>query len=51
MTVTGTSGTLVRTTTVSLTVTGTTGGTGGVTVTPVVNANSPWFNEEFIRLS
>ena len=26
------------------------GGTGVVTVTPVVNANSPWFNEEFIRL-
>ena len=52
VTVTGTSGTLTpRTTTISLNVTGTTGGTGGVTVTPVVNANSPWFNEEFIRLS
>jgi hypothetical protein len=52
VTVTGTSGALVRTTTVSLNVTpGNTGGTGGVTVTPVVNANGQWFNEEFIRLS
>ncbi len=52
VTVTGTTATLTpRTTTISLTVTGTTGGTGGVTVTPVVNANSPWFNEVQIRLS
>jgi hypothetical protein len=50
VTVTGTSG-LVRTTTISLNVTGTTGGTGGVTVTPVVNANSQWFNEELLRLA
>ena len=26
-------------------------GNGGVTVTPVVAANSPWFNEEDVRLS
>src|SRR5262249_26643121 len=27
------------------------GGTGGVTITPAINANSPWFNEEVIQLS
>jgi xyloglucan-specific exo-beta-1,4-glucanase len=27
------------------------GGTGGVTVTPVVSTNSPWFNEQQIRIS
>jgi hypothetical protein len=27
------------------------GGTGGVTVTPVINASGPWFNEEAIQLS
>jgi hypothetical protein len=27
------------------------GGTGGVTITPAINANSPWFNEEVIRLN
>jgi endoglucanase len=52
VTVTGTTTTLTpRTTTIALNVTGTTGGTGGVTVTPVVNANSQWFNEEFIRIA
>jgi len=33
----------------SLTVNGDTG-TGGVTVTPAVTTNSPWFNEQVIRL-
>jgi hypothetical protein len=27
------------------------GGTGGVTVTPVINSNGPWFNEQAISLS
>jgi len=26
------------------------GGTGGVTVTPVINASGPWFSEEALRL-
>jgi hypothetical protein len=27
------------------------GGNGGVTITPVINANGPWYNEEAIRLN
>jgi hypothetical protein len=27
------------------------GGTGGVTVTPVINSSGPWFNEQAISLS
>jgi hypothetical protein len=27
------------------------GGTGGVTVTPVINSNGPWFNEQAVSLS
>jgi len=27
------------------------GGTGGVSITPAINANSPWYNEEVIRLN
>ncbi len=50
VTVTGTSGTLTRTTSLSLTVAPATTGTGGVTVTPVINQNTPWFNEEDVRL-
>jgi hypothetical protein len=50
VTVSGTGGGLTRTTTISLTV-NTGGGTGGVTITPVINANSPWFNEEALRIS
>ncbi len=50
VTITGTGGSLARTTTVSLTVT-TGGGTGGVTVTPVVSTNSPWFNEEQVQVA
>jgi endo-1,4-beta-xylanase len=50
VTITATGGGLTRTTTIALTVSGG-GGTGGVTVTPAINANSPWYNEEVIRLS
>jgi endo-1,4-beta-xylanase len=50
VTLTGTSGTTVRTTTVSLTVTTPPSG-GVVTVTPVINASGPWFNEEAVRLA
>lgn len=45
----GTGSSLTRTTTVALTVAS--GGTSGVTVTPVINASGPWFNEEAIRLN
>jgi uncharacterized membrane protein len=49
VTVSGTGGGLTRSATLSLTVNGDTG-TGGVTVTPAVTTNSPWFNEQVIRL-
>jgi len=51
VTVTGSGGGLTRSATVGLTVNDSGGGTGGVTVTPAINANSPWYNEEVIRLS
>jgi xyloglucan-specific exo-beta-1,4-glucanase len=51
ITVTCTGGGLTRTTPINLTVTDPGGGTGGVTVTPVINASGPWFNEEALRLS
>jgi len=44
VTVTGTSGTLTRTTTIALTV-NTGGGTGGVTVTRATGGSPPWYNE------
>ena len=50
ITVIGTGGGLTRSSTISLTVAAG-GGTGGVTIAPVVSANSPWFNEEDVRLS
>jgi endo-1,4-beta-xylanase len=50
VTISATGGGLTRTTTIALTVNGG-GGTGGVTVTPAINANSPWYNEEVIRLN
>ena len=50
ITVTGTSGSLTHNTSIALTV-GTTGGNGGVTVTPVVGQNTPWFNEEDVRIA
>jgi uncharacterized membrane protein len=49
VTVSGTGGGLTRSANLSLTVNGDTG-TGGVTVTPAVTTNSPWFNEQVIRL-
>jgi hypothetical protein len=51
VTVTGTNGSLSRTTPITLTVNDTGGGTGGVTVTPAVNSNGPFFNEEAISLN
>ena len=51
VTITGTGGGLTRTTPVSLTVTNSDTGNGGVTVTAAINANSPWYNEEAIRLN
>jgi hypothetical protein len=50
VTITGTGGGLTRTTSISLTVNDSGGGTGGVTVTPVISASGPWFNEQAIRL-
>src|SRR5262245_53794625 len=49
VTIAATGGGLTRTATIALTVSG--GGTGGVTITPAINANSPWYNEEVIRLN
>jgi xyloglucan-specific exo-beta-1,4-glucanase len=40
---------VTRTTTLALTVND--GGSGGVTVTPLVTTSSPWFNEQQIRVS
>jgi endoglucanase len=51
VTVTGTGGGLSRTTTINLTVGEGGSGTGGVTITPVINASGPWFNEEAVRVS
>jgi len=51
ITVTGTSGGITKTTTVSLQITGATTGNGGVTVTPVVNSNSAFFNELDLKLA
>jgi hypothetical protein len=50
-TITGAGGGLTRTASLMLTVNAVGGGTGGVTVIPWINANSPWYNEEVIRLS
>jgi hypothetical protein len=46
----GSGGGLTRTVPMILTVNAASG-TGGVTVTPRINANSPWYNEEVIRLT
>jgi hypothetical protein len=51
VTVTGTSGTLQHSTTVTLTVNPATTGTGGVTVTPVINSNGPYFDDEGIKVN
>ena len=50
ITVSGTGGNLTRMTTINLTVNNDPGN-GGVTITPAINANSPWYNEEVIRLN
>ena len=52
VTITGVGGTpaLTRTTIVALTVTGG-GGTGGVTVTPSIGGNPPWYNETRVSLA
>jgi glycosyl hydrolase family 113 len=49
VTITGVGGNFTRSTTLILTVDAPP--TPGVTVTPAINANSPWYNEEVIRLS
>ena len=53
VTISGTGGTpaLTRTTIVALTVTGGGGGNGGVTVTPSVGGNPPWYNETRVSLA
>lgn len=51
VTITGVSGTLTHSTTINVTVTTGVTGTGGVTATPVVNANSPFFNDEGVRIA
>jgi hypothetical protein len=50
LTINGAGGGLTRSTTLIITVSGD-NGTGGVTVTPAINANGPWYNEEAIRLN
>ena len=49
--ITGTSGTVTRTTPVALTVSGASGGDGTVTVTPMVTSNSGFFSEEQVRFA
>jgi endo-1,4-beta-xylanase len=51
VTITAAGGGLTRTAAIALTVSGGGGGTGGVTITPAINANGPWFNEQVIRLN
>jgi endoglucanase len=52
VTITGTSGVLTRTVTINLNAGEPGGGgAGGVTITPLVNASGPWFNEEAVRVS
>jgi endoglucanase len=51
ITVTGSGGGLTRTILINLAVNEPAGGTGGLTITPVINASGPWFNEEALRLS
>jgi hypothetical protein len=53
VTLSGTGGTpvLTRTTTIALTVTGGGGGNGGVTITPSVGGNPPWYNETRVGLA
>jgi len=50
VTVTGTSGTLTHTTTLALTVTSS-GTTGGVTVSTVINSNQPFYDDEGVKVT
>ena len=51
LTITGVSGTLTHSTTISLAVNSPGTGTGGVTATTVINSNSPYFNDEGVKVS
>jgi uncharacterized membrane protein len=51
VTVTGTSGTLTHTASLTLTVNPAVTGTGGVTVTTVINSNSAFFDDEGVKLT
>lgn len=51
VTVTGTSGTLTHTATISLAVNPAVTGNGGVTLSTVINSNSPFFDDEGVKLS
>jgi len=51
VTVTGTSGALTHTATLAVTVTTPSTGNGGVTIATVINSNSPWFDDEGIKLN
>ncbi|HEY2389769.1 MAG TPA: glycoside hydrolase family 6 protein [Candidatus Angelobacter sp.] len=51
ITVTGVSGTLTHTATLTLTVNAAVTGTGGVTATPVINSNGPFFDDEGVKIS
>src|SRR5215471_3443202 len=51
LTITGVSGTLTHSATISLAVNSPGTGTGGVTVTPVINSNSNFFDDEGLKVS
>jgi GH35 family endo-1,4-beta-xylanase len=51
ITVTGTSGSISHNTTVTLTVNPVVAGTGSVTVIPVINSNSAFFDDEGVKIS
>jgi hypothetical protein len=51
ITITGVSGTLTHTATLTLTVNAAVTGTGGVTATPVINSNGPFFDDEGVKIS
>ena len=51
VTITGVSGSLSHSATVTLTVNPAVLGTGGVTITPVINSNSAFFNDEGVKIS
>jgi GH35 family endo-1,4-beta-xylanase len=51
ITITGVSGSLSHAATVALTVSPPVVGTGGVTITPVINSNSAFFNDEGVKIA